>query len=128
MKKRMDFQRLAIGTLALVFAGVGVAHFIAIEGFEKFVPEWMPWKGFWVVFTGIVEIALAIGLMLEKTRRWAGILAVGLLLLYLPLHVADVFRDAPVIGPKPVAIARLPLQLAFLYMAWLGVKWRPASN
>jgi uncharacterized membrane protein len=127
MDKGMNLRKLAIGTLALVFAGVGLAHFIALEGFERFLPNWMPYRGFWVISTGILEVGLAVGLMVERTRRWAGILAIALLLMYTPLHVVDVLRDTPVIGPKPVAIARLPLQLVFLYMAWLGTQGEKKS-
>jgi uncharacterized membrane protein len=105
--------------MILLFAGVGLAHLIALEGFERFLPEWVPFRTMWVILTGILEILLAVGLLLPDTRKWAGRLIFCLLLIYAPLHVIDVMREDPVIGPKIVAILRLPLQLVLVYLAAL---------
>lgn len=118
----MKLHTFAYWSLGFVFAAVGLAHFVSVDGFSKFIPEAIPFKAAWVILTGVLEIVLAVGLFLPGTRKWAGRGVFLVLLLYTPLHVIDLLRDAPVIGPKVVAIIRLPIQGVMLYLAWL-VGW-----
>jgi uncharacterized membrane protein len=105
---------LPIAGLLLV---LGVLHLIAPERFELMMPEWAPWKYFWVIVSGIAEILLGIGLFLPRWRVLAAWLTIAMLLVYVPVHVWDLLRDQPVIGSKTVAIVRLPVQV--LLIAWV---------
>jgi hypothetical protein len=40
------------------------------------------------------------------------------MLAFLPLHLMDVFKDAPAIGSHKAALVRLPLQFVFILWAW----------
>jgi uncharacterized membrane protein len=122
----MKLSVIAYILLAIVFFGVGVAHLVSVGGFVQFLPVWFPLPWATVVFTGVLEIAVAIGLCIPGTRAVAGKAVFILLLLYLPLHVIDVLREQPVIGPKVVAIIRLPVQGVMLYLAWV-VGWKGQS-
>lgn len=113
----MKLRAFATWSLALVLAGVGGAHFATTGNFERFIPEGFPCKATLVLVSGAVEIVLAAGLLWPRTRTWAGRGVFLLLLLYTPLHVVDVLREQPVIGPKVVAIIRLPLQGGMLWLA-----------
>ena len=41
-----------------------------------------------------------------------------LMLLFLPIHVWDVFTDNPAIGSSQAALIRLPIQFLFIAIAW----------
>jgi uncharacterized membrane protein len=59
--------------LALFYLVAGVAHLRSPEGFVAITPAWVPLPHEIVTFTGIAEIAGALGLMLPRLRYAAGI-------------------------------------------------------
>lgn len=81
-----------------------------------------------VIVSGVLEILLGIALLFTKSVKPAAWAIFTLLLIYTPLHVVDVLREAPVIGPKWVAIVRLPLQILFIAMAWAATKSMPSGK
>jgi uncharacterized membrane protein len=77
-----------------------------------------------VTLTGIVEILGGIGLLVPKTRRFAAVGLIVLLIAVLPanIHAGNAgipFRGAP---PTPV-IPRIALQVFFMALiGWAGVR------
>ena len=63
-------MRLFLTAFSLV---AGILHLAAPSGFVRIVPEFVPWPGPIVLFTGLCEIAEAMGLMFPHLRRSAGI-------------------------------------------------------
>lgn len=102
--------------LALFMLYAGIQHFVQPSFYEPFVPDFLPAKRFWVYASGMVELLLGLLLLLPKyTKRAAqGILI--LMLVFLPIHIWDVFSPHPVIGSHQAALIRLPFQ--FLFIAW----------
>ncbi|PIB93184.1 DoxX family protein [Caulobacter sp. FWC2] len=60
--------------LAAVYAPFGVVHVVAPHGFLAIMPPGIPYAREVVIFTGLCEIAGAIGLLIPKTRRLAAIM------------------------------------------------------
>lgn len=58
--------------LAIFYFGAGVLHLKSPEGFLQITPSWVPFAPEVVAFTGIAEIAGAIGLLFPRSRRAAG--------------------------------------------------------
>ena len=56
-----------------LYINVGVQHFTDTVWFEPIVPEILGDAAFWVYVTGVIEIALGIGLIIPQTRRQAGL-------------------------------------------------------
>jgi uncharacterized membrane protein len=108
-------------TLAFVFAAVlisaGINHFINPQIYSPFIPNWMPLL-LTNILTGIVELALGIALLLKRYRQHAAFGVFILMLLFLPLHFLDVFKEQPAIGSKTIALIRLPIQFLLIYCAW----------
>jgi len=73
----MDAMRGMMLILTVVFGGmyvnVGVQHFTNTVWFEPIVPTILGDAAFWVYLTGVIEIALGIGLIIPQTRRQAGL-------------------------------------------------------
>lgn len=59
--------------LAIFYFGAGILHLKSPEGFLQITPNWVPFAPEVVAFTGIAEIAGAIGLFIPQVRRAAGI-------------------------------------------------------
>lgn len=99
----------------LIFGGIN--HFIKPEMYAPFIPEFLP--SFAVNYlTGIVEIAVGVGVFIPRYRSMATLGILIMMLVFLPLHVLDVFKENPAIGSHQAALIRLPVQFLFIAWAW----------
>jgi uncharacterized membrane protein len=130
MQNKIPTAFLLLPIVALLLVA-GVAHLFAPDLFLRIMPDWTPWKYFWVIVSGIAELLLGVGLLLPRWRILAGWLTIAMLAVYIPVHVLDLLRDQPVVGSKLIATVRLPIQL--LLMGWvyalllrfrMGGSWR----
>ena len=107
----------------MIFAGS--QHFAQPAVFLPFVPPFLPYRPVFVPLSGIVEIALGIAVLVPRFRRIGGWGILMLMIVFLPLHIADVFREHPAIGSHRAALVRLPLQFVLILWAWLVAGSRP---
>ena len=109
--------------VAAMFLLTGGAHFIGLrEDMIRMVPPAFGNPGFWVTFTGVAEIAGAIGILIPVTRRLA---AAGLILLLLAVFPANVYAATQQLSfggePATPLIPRIIEQVVFLAaVAWAG--------
>lgn len=61
----------AVG-LGVLFIFTGVAHFVETEAMSQMLPPWVPERVLLVYLTGVLELSIALGFLLRKTRRLAG--------------------------------------------------------
>ncbi len=47
----------------------------------------------------------------------------GTVLTFLPVHIADVFRETPAIGNHQAALIRLPFQFVFILWGWAVTRY-----
>ncbi len=102
--------------LALFLGYAGIQHFLKPAFYEPFVPAFMPAKTVIVYASGVVELLLGILLLVPKYTKLAATGIIILMLVFLPIHVWDVFSETPAIGSHGAALIRLPVQ--FLFIAW----------
>jgi uncharacterized membrane protein len=113
MVKRMS----RIGFTA-AFIASGFAHFFTPRIFIALIPKGVPGRPFLVYISGLVELLLAVGLWQARWRQLAAQGTLGLMLLFLPLHVVDVFRKKPVAGGRRgTAVLRLIVQFGLIALA-----------
>ena len=117
---------MSVKLTGVIFVGAGTLHFLAPGAYERIMPPYLPLHRELVYLSGVLEIAGGMGLFAGRTRSFAGI---GLVLLLLGVWPANLqmLLDARAAG-KPswwVALlwARLPLQL--LLIAWV---WRVSRS
>jgi uncharacterized membrane protein len=95
----------------------GVNHFIKPDMYLPFIPLQLP--GLFIIYlSGAIELILGVGALVPRTKSWATLGILVLMLLFLPLHVIDVFKDNPAIGNHTAAIIRLPIQFVLIAWAW----------
>ena len=95
----------------------GVAHFINPDIYAPMIPDGLP-KDAINYSSGGLEIALGLGVFIPRFRWWATLGIALLMVVFLPVHVIDYFRDQPAIGSKTVALIRIPLQFVLIGWAW----------
>ncbi|MDP7393876.1 MAG: hypothetical protein QGI14_01635, partial [Candidatus Poseidonia sp.] len=72
MQMRTFALPLALASIAFggMYINVGVQHFTNTAWFEPIVPLVFGDPTFWVLITGVMEIAIGVGLILPWTRRY----------------------------------------------------------
>ena len=72
-----SMRRWLLPIAAIVFGGmyvnVGVQHFTDTAWFEPIVPAVLGDPTVWVLITGVMEIAIGVGLILPRSRRYAAV-------------------------------------------------------
>lgn len=110
--------------ISLAFAFFGIGHFAQTEAMVAMLPEIVPARRPRVLLTGLLEIALAIGFLLPKTRKIAGLAAIAVLIGFFPANIYAAFNHTGmgghVWGPEYLLI-RLPLQVLLVAWTWTFV-------
>ena len=102
----------------LVFTGI--SHFTFMkEDFVRMMPPSIPWPGAMVYFTGICEIAGAVGLLLPEFRRAAAYALIAFFLTVLPANI-HAARAGVTLRGKPATNLwlRIPMQGLFIAIAF----------
>ncbi|MEE6269775.1 hypothetical protein V2E29_29600 [Streptomyces diastatochromogenes] len=112
--------------LAGLLAGAAAAHYVVPQQFDATIPRALPGSPrTWTYTSGAVELALAAGVALPRTRRVAALAAAGFFVAVFPANVQMAVdwrrRPAPL---KAAALARLPLQAPLVLWALNVAKQR----
>lgn len=97
-----------------------VAHFNSMRhDLAAMVPPAVPNPMAMVYFTGVCEIAGALGILVPRTRRAAGWALIVFFLAVLPanIHAARAGLSIGGAAATPLAI-RVPLQVVFIVLTW----------
>jgi uncharacterized membrane protein len=73
--------------MAVFIIFTGFSHFKFQKGMALMIPDFIPYKMFWVYFTGVLEIAAGIGLMIPQLRK---ITAILLIVFYVVVFIANI--------------------------------------
>ena len=116
----------------LPFVYVGIMHFVDPELFMVLMPAYFGYPKFWVLLTGVTEIAVGLGIMLPATRRFsARVMIVQLCFLYLAnlnMCIHDVEFDGMQFGTAG-HILRLCAQIGLIIAAGaIGGLWPGRAN
>tara|TARA_B100000965_G_scaffold82278_1_gene65878 strand:- start:5634 stop:6041 length:408 start_codon:yes stop_codon:yes gene_type:complete len=131
MAKYMLVKSVLTTILGIFFINVGIAHFTDTEWFEPIVPELLGDPTFWVLITGVFEIALGIGIIVPQTRRYSSLVMVFFLVAVYVGNLNMWINDIP-LGNTTFAtiwhVMRLIGQLVMIVVAlWVG-EWLTKSR
>ncbi|MFI6567456.1 DoxX family protein [Streptomyces sp. NPDC050534] len=105
--------------LAGLLAAAGVTHFAQPRPYDEIVPRALPGNPrTWTYASGAVELALAAGVALPRTRKAAALATAAFFVGVFPANVKMAYdwRDQPA-PKKAAAIGRLPIQLPLVLWA-----------
>lgn len=109
--------------MAAMLITTGIAHFVFTEGMSLMLPDFVPYKTALVYFTGVVELAAAIGILIPQYRKPVGWLLIVFFIALIPANIYGALNHvdlekASYNGNGPNYLwYRIPLQLFF--MAWV---------
>ncbi len=118
------WQASARDALSLMLVFTGVSHFTFMkEDFVRMMPPLIPWPRALVCFTGMCEIAGAVGLLLPEFRRVAAYALIAFFLAVLPANV-HAARAAVTLRGKPATSLwlRIPMQILFIAIAFWSAR------
>lgn len=113
-------QAVSIALLAALFITTGTLHFLHAQFFASIVPPWLPAHRFLVALSGAAEIAGGVGLIFPRTRRYAGVGLIVLLIAVFPANVEMAMHPqmyASTASPGAL-LWRLPLQAVAIAWVW----------
>jgi uncharacterized membrane protein len=113
-----------LGKDALALAGLflvsGTLHLVRPQTFEGIVPRQLPARRALVYASGGAELACAVGMLVPRTRRGAGLVSAALLIVIFPANVTMTAQakrrldrdptDRRRRGQLAATVVRLPLQ------------------
>ena len=110
--------------LGLIFIAGGLGHFFIPDVYRPFFPDWVPYPDLVIYASGVVEVLVGVAMFIfiPQYRKWGALGILILLILFLPLHIRDLFLDEPVLKETAIVIARIPIQLIMIWMAWVAYK------
>ncbi len=122
MTARIERWRLGCAiALAIFFGAAGVLHIALPQPFLHITPGWVPEPERAIFLTGLCEIAGAIGLLVPRTRRYAG---AGLSLYAICVFPANIKHAYDTLSGGDPSLwqwvyhaVRLPLQPVIVWLA-----------
>ncbi len=116
--------------LAVMFLFTAAAHFNSTRpDMVAMVPPFVPNPELMVTFTGIAEILGAIGLLVPRTRRIAGIALILFLIAVLPANIYAAQAGLTIRGSAATPmIPRIALQLLFIGLVWWSAVRAPSKS
>lgn len=127
----------AAHALAIMLLMTASAHFVPAgvtvmpthADLVRMVPPFVPFPGAMVYLTGVLELAGALGLLVGRTRRAAGLCLAALFVVMLPANVYAAVADVPFAGGPPSPLwQRVPEQALYVAVALWAALSAPRSS
>jgi len=120
VRQLSTWRAAGLGAVAIVFLVTSSAHF---NGMKHDLAAMLPGPlagELWIIYlTGVLEIAGAVGLLIPRTRRLAGMCLVLFLIVTFPANVDAALNGTPLGGEPPSPLwLRAPEQLLYVGMVW----------
>jgi uncharacterized membrane protein len=93
-----SIRTVACAVLAVFYAVAGITHVAWPDPFLLIMPEMVPFPSAVVLVTGILEIAGAIGLLLPRWRRLAGLMLVIYTVCVFPANIRHALSGVDIAG------------------------------
>jgi uncharacterized membrane protein len=120
---------MLVMTASAHFVPAGVTFMPNHADMVAMVPPFVPFPAFMVYLTGVLELAGAVGLMLERTRKAAGVCLAVLFVAMLPANVHAALNDVTLGGePATPLWQRVPEQVLYIGIALWAARTRTQST
>ncbi len=116
--------RIAMSCM-LIFTAIG--HFIFTKGMTMMIPEFIPYRTFWVYATGLLEILFAIGILIKNYQLITAYTLILFFIVMLPINIYTAYnhidyQKGTFDGPGLFYLwFRVPLQVFFIIWTYLSV-------
>ncbi len=128
MSPPLPLRRRGQISIALLFVFTAIGHFIQTEPMAQMLPPSIPARTGIVWVSGVFEFLLALGFLIPRFTKVAGIAAIGFLVLVCPGNVYAAINRVPMGGHEAgpmYLLVRGPFQLLLIAWAWFFAAKRP---
>jgi len=110
--------------MAAVYFSTAVTHFIEPQrsGLVAIVPGFIPWPELAVTASGAAEFVIALALILPRTRKWAALASIALLIALFPANVVAAGGVANQAAPSTPLFQRTILQVVFMFASLFATR------
>jgi uncharacterized membrane protein len=125
VRRLSSWREAGLLAVMIMFLFTGFTHFTPMKhDYALMLPGFVPMKVWVIHLTGALQILGAIGLLVPRTRRLAGISLALLLVAMFPGNVYAALNDVPFRGEPPTPLwLRTPIQLLFIGMVlWTSTR------
>jgi uncharacterized membrane protein len=130
VRRLSSWREAGLIAVVIMFLFTGSTHFTAMKhDYAAMLPSPLSGNLGIIYLTGVLEIAGALGLLVPRTRRLAGICLVLYLVAVFPGNVYVAVNEVPFRGEPPTPLwLRTPIQLFFIGMVlWTAIR-RPLER
>ena len=130
VRRLASWKEAGLIAVVIMFLFTGATHFSTMKhDYAAMLPGFVPMKVWVIHLTGALQILGAVGLLVPRTRRLAGICLALLLVAMFPGNVYAALNDIPFRGEAPTPLwLRTPIQLFFIGMVlWTSIKAHPTG-
>ena len=113
----MDLTLILTFGFGILMCVAGISHFTNFKMYLPFIPRFIP-AATLIYGSGLVELVLGIGVFIPQYRSNSIFGILILMIVFLPLHIIDIFKEKPAIGSRKAAFIRLPIQFLLIFIAW----------
>lgn len=121
LRGRLSLSQTGRFAMAAMLIITGIAHFTNTDPMVEMMPDAMPIKRELVYFTGICELAAAVGLIWNRTSRLASIMLIVFFIAILPANIVGSLKQVNLGGMEygtMYLLFRIPLQIMFIWWVW----------
>jgi uncharacterized membrane protein len=120
VRRLSSWREAGLIAVVIMFLFTGTTHFTGMKyDYAAMLPGPLSDNLGIIYLTGALQIAGAVGLLISRTRRFAGICLVLLLLAMFPGNVYAALNEVPFRGEPPTPLwLRTPIQVFFIGMVW----------
>ncbi len=124
--KKINWQLAGRIAMSIMLVFTGVAHFVFTEGMSEMIPNFFPFKKELVIVTGVLEMLLAIGLLIPKTKKITGWTLILFFITVLPANIKASmehinYQTGALDGNgMDYLLFRIPLQILFIVWVYFS--------
>ena len=123
------WKKISLYVMAGLYVLAGVNHFVNPFFYKKIMPPWLPCHYLFIYISGAAEIVLGLLLLPAQTRKLAAWGIIVLLVAVFPANVQMLLNYREEQNPNWwLTILRLPLQVVFIWWAYLFTKKATGSR
>ena len=116
------FKKISFILIPVFYIAAGINHFHSPDSYYNIIPGYLPYPVFINLFSGAAEIILGILFLFAKTRKFAAIGIITLLMAFIPAHIVMIqngfcLSNGYCLPAWATWVRLFPLQ--FLLMLWV---------
>jgi uncharacterized membrane protein len=121
--------RVPLLIIALFFLLGGVGHFVFVDFFIMAMPGYLSYHKELVIISGIFELLGAVGILVPKTRLYAGYGLIALVVAVYPANINMALHPEQYKDMSPLFLyLRLPFQFLFVWFIWWAISPERLQN